>query len=374
MTNVNARTGRSPIKIRPPDVVYGVAPARPTGTITRMEDEMSDSTTRLGSDFQPHLMERRQLLQTLGLGAAALAANVFPARLAAQVKGGKSFPVTTMNHLSYQCGPDYVKVRDWYVDLLGGRVAWDNGKQCEVQFGDANKPEGLYIRSAAAGGKPTIGHFAFGIPNITTHIAAMKVEMERWGLKNIRPDGEHGWISDDPAGYMLNTWVPEKDPAMFPGAASPCKVASSKECKDAFEAGLKNLSKMPKPSGKGFTARYYTNIVLNVPTDMLAKERDFYRDLLGMRVVNDNPKRTILRFGGDTLVLAGTLKPGEEPYCNRYGFEIDKFDSAKVEAELKRRGMNPKPNTKLAWTVNDPDGMIIDIAGAGFADELAKTS
>jgi hypothetical protein len=202
----------------------------------------------------------------------------------------------------------------------------------------------------------------------------MKVEMDRWGLKNIRPDGEHGWISDDPAGYMLNTWVPEKDPAMFPGAASPCKVADSKECRDAYQAGLQNLAKMPKPSGRGFTARYFANIVLDVPTDMVAKERDFYRDLLGMKVLNENAKRVILQFGGDTMVVAGTLKPGEKPYCNHYGLQIDNFDSAKVEAELKRRGLNPKPNTKLAWTVNDPDGMIVDIAGAGFAEELGRTS
>src|SRR4029453_12835819 len=263
-----------------------------------MEDDMGDSTTRRRSDSEAWVVDRRQLLQTLGFGAAALATGVLPARLGAQVKGGKSFPVTTMNHLSYACGADYVKVRDWYVDLLGGRVVWDNGKQCEVSFGDVNKPEGLYIRSAAAGEKPTIGHFAFGIPNITTHIAAMKVEMDRWGLKNIRPDGEHGWISDDPAGYMLNTWVPEKDAAMFPGAASPCKVADSKECRDAFEAGHKNLAQMPKPSGKGFTARYYAGVVLDVPSDMVQKERDFYRDLLGMKVIGENAKRAVLRFGG----------------------------------------------------------------------------
>jgi catechol 2,3-dioxygenase-like lactoylglutathione lyase family enzyme len=339
-----------------------------------MEDDMSDSTTRRRSDSEAWVVDRRQLLQTLGFGAAALATGVLPARLGAQVKGGKSFPVTTMNHLSYACGPDYVRVRDWYVDLLGGRVVWDNGKQCEVSFGDVNKPEGLYIRSAGAGEKPTIGHFAFGIPNITTHIAAMKVEMDRWGLKNIRPDGEHGWIADDPAGYMLNTWVPEKDAAMFPGAASPCKVASSKECKDAFEAGHKNLAAMPKPSGKGFVARYYANVQLDVPSDMVAKERDFYRDLMGMKVVGENAKRVVLRFGGDTLVIAGTLASGAKPFCNHYGFQIDNFDAAKVEAELKRRGLNPKANTKLAFTVSDPDGMMVDIAGAGFAEELAKTS
>jgi catechol 2,3-dioxygenase-like lactoylglutathione lyase family enzyme len=338
---------------------------------------MSDGITRLLKACERGQLDRRQLLQALGIGAtSALSIHAFPGiagALTRQVKGGKSFPVTTINHLSYQCGPDYVKVRDWYVDLFGMWVSWDNGKQCAVEFGDPKKPEGLYIRSAASGGKPTIGHFAFGIPNITAHINDMKVEMERWGLKNIRPDGEHGWISDDPAGYMLNTWVPEKDAAMFPGAASPCKDAESKECKDAYEAGLKNLDKMPKPSGKGFKARYFSNINLTVPASAIPSERDFYRDLLGMKVIRETPQRVFLRFGGNTLVLDGTGKPDEKPYCNRYGFQIENYDSAKVEAELKRRGLNPQPNNKLAWTVKDPDGLTIDVAGAGFAEELSRT-
>lgn len=336
---------------------------------------MGDSQMRPLTSCERGQIDRRQLLQMLGLGTTALATGVFPKGAAAgQARGSKSFPVTTMNHLSYQCGPDYAKVRDWYVDLFGAWVAWDNGKQCALEFGDPKKPEGLYIRPASQGQKPTIGHFAFGIPNITAHLAAMKVEMERWGLKNIRPDGEHGWISDDPAGYMLNTWVPEKDPAMFPGAASPCKVADSKECRDAYEAGLKNLATMPKPSGRGFSASYFSNIVLNVPADAMVIERDFYRDLMGMKVLNESPKRVVLRFGGDMLLIEGTLKAGEEPYCNRYGFQIENYDSAKVEAELKRRGLNPRANTKLAWTVQDPDGMTIDVAAPGFAEELVRTS
>jgi catechol 2,3-dioxygenase-like lactoylglutathione lyase family enzyme len=336
---------------------------------------MSDHITKLLKACERGQIDRRQLLQALGIGATgAFAAGAVPGLpnvLFAQAKG-KSFPVTTMNHLSYQCGPDYVKVRDWYVDLFGAWTSWDNGKQCAIEFGDPKKPEGIYIRSATGGGKPTIGHFAFGIPNIMTHISDMKVEMERWGLKNIRPDGEHGWISDDPAGYMLNTWVPEKDAAMFPGAARPCAKADSKECKDAFEAGLKGLDKLPKPSGKGFKGVYFTNIVLNVPASMVPKERDFYRDLLGMKVIRETPRKVYLKFGGDTMVLDGSLKDGEEPFCNHYGIQIENYDSAKVEAELKRRGLNPQANTKLAWTVKDPDGMTVDVAGAGFIEELSK--
>lgn len=334
-------------------------------------------------------MPRRRLLRAIGLGAAGAAAaaafpdslRVFAARTGqtAPPAPRKAFPVTTMNHLSYAV-TDYVRTRDWYVDLLGMRIAWDNGVQCALEFGSLTSPEGIYIRKAAAGEKPSINHFAFGIPNITTHIKAMKVEMERWGLKNIRPDGEHGWISDDPAGYMLNTWVPEKDEAMFPGAARPCAVASSAECKNAYQAGLKNLDKLPKPSGKGFTATSYSHATLYVPESKVQIEKEFYRDLLGMKVIHEQPAdparnqkpQVFFRYGKNGQILRTTAGPNDEPYCNNYGFVIENFDRAKVEAELKRRGLNPKPYSKLAWTIADPDGMQVEIAGPGLLEHLAK--
>ena len=321
-------------------------------------------------------MDRRQILQALGVGAgAALAAGVIPktvAAFAAQgAAAGKSFPVTTMNHLAL-ASADWVKSRAFYVDVFGGRVVWDDGKGCEVVFGPENEPNGIYIRQAGANAKPTIGHFAFGIQNIGPQLAAMKAEMERRGLKNIRPDGEHGWISDDPAGYMLNTWVPVKDPAMFPGAAKPCAVASSPECKAAFEAGHKNLASVPKPSGKGFTATAFSNVVLNIAKADMAKEREFYQNLLGMKVLHESPEHAILKFGPNALVLDATVDPGPKPYCNHFGLQIENYDSAKVEAELKGRGLNPKPYTKLAWTVMDPDGLRVEVAGPGLAELMAK--
>ena len=162
----------------------------------------------------------------------------------------QELPVTTMNHLSYQCGPDYVKVRDctWIfrrVDVVGQRQAVrDRVRRSEEAGGDLH-PLGDGRREA--NDRP------LRVRDSEHHDAHQRHEGRdgALGLKNIRPDGEHGWISDDPAGYMLNTWVPEKDAAMFPGAARPCAKADSKECKDAFEAGLKGLDKLPKASGKG---------------------------------------------------------------------------------------------------------------------------
>jgi catechol 2,3-dioxygenase-like lactoylglutathione lyase family enzyme len=341
---------------------------------------VGDNTVKLLGDETSAKVHRRRVLTVLGAGAAgALTAVALPRSVAAfaavfqkpPAGARKAFPVTTINHLSYAVS-DYVKLRDWYVDLFGMRIAWDNGVQCALEFGSLKSPEGLYMRKVAAGGKPSINHFAFGIPNITQHIGAMKVEMERWGLQNIRPDGEHGWISDDPAGYMLNTWVPEKDPAMFPGAAKPCADAESTDCKTAYEAGLKNLDKLPKPSGKGFVATSFSHVVLRVPPDKIQIEKEFYRDLLGMKVIYDQPDQVFLRYGKNSQFIRPTSNPTDEPFCNNYGFVIENYDHKKVGAELKRRGLNPKPYTDRAWTISDPDGMQIELAGSGLPEYLAK--
>ena len=335
--------------------------------------------------FEAREMSRRQLMRGLGITAgAAFAASAVPKAIAAfagsaaqnAMGPGKSFPVVTVNHLSLATS-DYAKSRDWYVDLFGMRVVWDDGKKCGLEFGSLTEPNGLYITQLSKpGDKPGVGHFAFGVPNIMETKAAMKAEMERRGLTNIRPDGEVGWSANDPAGYMLNTWVPIKDKAMFPGAANPCVEAQSASCKTEYEAGLKNLASISKAGGKGFKATSYSHIVLNVPQADLVKEKDFYTGMYGMKLIyekNDPQSPEIfLRFGRNTLYLRKTERPEEKPYCNHYAFVVENYNQAKVEAELNRRGLNPKPDSKLAWTIADPDGMRIEVAGWGLPEHIAN--
>jgi catechol 2,3-dioxygenase-like lactoylglutathione lyase family enzyme len=344
---------------------------------------MNDRMVRLLKDVEEGRIGRRELLRALGLGVAgAFAAGAVAksqtaagaGQAAAPPPPRKAFPVTTMNHVRYE-GTDYAKARDWYVDLFGMRIAWDNGRQCALEFGDLTRPEGFYIRNVAAGAKPDIDHFGFGTPNIMPNLAAMKVELERWKVTGIQPDGEHGWSSDSPSGFPLNPFVSDlKDHAMFPGAAPLCVDAESEKCKAGYEAGLKNLDKLPKPSGKGFKATQFSHVVLYVPADKLTLEKEFHRDLLGMKVIYEAPDQVIFRYGKNAHILR-TLPAGRtEPFCNNYGFQIENFDRAKVEAELKRRGLNPRPYSPLAWTISDPDGMQVEVAGPGLAEHLAKNS
>ena len=327
-------------------------------------------------EFEHDKTSRRQNLRALGsILAGAFAASAIPksaalfAAGAAQDSGsgGRAFPVTTVNHLNLTSA-NYAKSRDFYVDLFGMRVAWDDGRQCALEFGSVTSPNGMYIRPLTKPGeKQAIGHMAFGIPNFMSQKAAMKAELERRGVKDIRPDGEIGWSCVDPAGYPLNIWVPEKDKAMFPGAAGPCTVAASEKCTAAWEAGQKNLHAAPKPGSGSFYATGYSFIILNVPD--VSKERDFYRDLLGMKVISDQSQvpgaeECSLRFGQNTLVLRKLANRAEKPYCNQFGFAV-KDSADAVEAELSRRGFKPTRDSRLQSSrmIADPDGYQVGVTG-----------
>src|SRR6516164_7196666 len=78
---------------------------------------MESVIAKLLQDFEQGKMNRRQLIQSLSLAAAAAA--------------GKPLEALYVNHISYEVN-DYKKVRDFYVDLLGMKVTEDDGKQCRL--------------------------------------------------------------------------------------------------------------------------------------------------------------------------------------------------------------------------------------------------
>lgn len=95
-----------------------------------------------------------------------------------------------------------------------------------------------------------------------------------------------------------------------------------------------------------------------------ARTRDFYADLLGMRVRGDNGNQCSLVFG-DTFILARkTQQPDNKPYIDHIAITIDHWNKDAVEAELKRRGLQPRPDTDTSFHVNDPDGFDLQISGS----------
>ena len=93
-----------------------------------------------------------------------------------------------------------------------------------------------------------------------------------------------------------------------------------------------------------------------------ARTRDFYVDLFGMQVSGDNGKQCYLQFGDSYLIARKSRQPDSKPYVDHLAYTIDKWDKSKVEAELRRRGMEPRPDTDESFHVKDPDGYDLQIA------------
>jgi catechol 2,3-dioxygenase-like lactoylglutathione lyase family enzyme len=331
-------------------------------------------------------VDRRRVIQALSAAAAcawaAQAVPLAPAFAASPAQAGAAgagFRAVAYNHINYQVA-DYAKVRDFYIKMFGMKCAWDDGKQCSVELGDP--PNAIYLRPlrqpperpAGAGananwaeqmGTGIVDHLAFSIENF--QLDAVKAELMRRGL-NPSADGPFAWGIKDPSGLTIQICATR---GVFPGQASPTAKESD---------GLQHLDAIPKPDGSVFKAAAVNHLLLMVPD--VDKCRDFYTDLLGMKVLYykpgdifgvDNPAgpACFLKFGDSVIYIRKSLHPEHKPYIAHFAITLENYDQAAVKAELARHGYTPVADTRYGWIIRDPAGMRIEVAGKGMAEHVA---
>jgi catechol 2,3-dioxygenase-like lactoylglutathione lyase family enzyme len=153
---------------------------------------MENIIGKLLQDYEHGRMTRRQLIQTLALGATA----------AASVGAVEAAPAnaTYINHVSMQVA-DYRKTRDFYTGLFGMKVTNDDGKsECSLTCGSTI----IIARNASGrpGAKVGVDHIAYTLANWDTDKTvrpAVEAELKRRGL-NIRAT-EGGFHVPDPDGF-----------------------------------------------------------------------------------------------------------------------------------------------------------------------------
>jgi catechol 2,3-dioxygenase-like lactoylglutathione lyase family enzyme len=153
---------------------------------------MENIIGKLLQDYEHGRMTRRQLIQTLTLGATA----------AASVGAVEAAPAnaTYINHVSMQVA-DYRKTRDFYAGLFGMKVTNDDGKsECSLTCGSTI----IIARNASGrpGAKVGVDHLAYTLANWDTDKTvrpAVEAELKRRGL-NIRAT-EGGFHVQDPDGF-----------------------------------------------------------------------------------------------------------------------------------------------------------------------------
>jgi catechol 2,3-dioxygenase-like lactoylglutathione lyase family enzyme len=128
------------------------------------------------------------------------------------------------------------------------------------------------------------------------------------------------------------------------------------------------LAQESAPKGKGFHAVEVNHISYQVPD--YKKTRDFYSDLLGMEVRKDDGRQCYLVFGDNIHIIPRQGRAGSTtPVVNHIAYTIRDWDRPVVEAELKRRGLNPRDDEGTSFHVKDPDGFDVQICSKDMKPE-----
>ena len=111
-------------------------------------------------------------------------------------------------------------------------------------------------------------------------------------------------------------------------------------------------------AGTGFTATGVHHLSFTVPN--YAKSRDFYSNLLNLKVSGDDGKSRCVLIGGD---LHMNVRTGSvtTPLVDHFGIGIENWNKEAVSAELKRRGLDPKTGNETSFSIQDPDGFRIQL-------------
>jgi len=123
-------------------------------------------------------------------------------------------------------------------------------------------------------------------------------------------------------------------------------------------------------AGAGFKAVALDHVSYQVRD--YKRTRDFYVDLMGMTVAQDNGKNQCeLHFGESILLPRNRAAQSGQARVDHIAYRIANWDTDKVRAELDRRGMKPRldtgrpdfPADYASFHVTDPDGFDLQISG-----------
>jgi catechol 2,3-dioxygenase-like lactoylglutathione lyase family enzyme len=131
----------------------------------------------------------------------------------------------------------------------------------------------------------------------------------------------------------------------------------------ALIAAAAGATPASEEKSKGFKAVSVNHISYQV--NDYAKTRDFYADLLGMKVVGDTGTQCSLILGDtNTFVIPRNAPQGSTPpRIDHIAYTIENWETNAVKAELVRRALNPQPDTENSFHVKDPNGFDLQISG-----------
>jgi catechol 2,3-dioxygenase-like lactoylglutathione lyase family enzyme len=248
--------------------------------------------------------DRRQILK--GLAIAGLAELPIPA-------AGKNLKGAAINHVSY-ASADYRKVRDFYRDLLGFQVSDEDDKQLYLWAGDAL----ISAKNTPSVQAPFIDHFGLTVEpwDLNTVEAALT---ERGLVVRVSRNDPHdnqgkSAFTLDPNRYNLQLGAKDLE-------AKPAPIVSAAPLK---AVGINHIS---------YQCADYK------------RTRDFYAELLGLQVSNDDGKQAYVWLGDAFIIVKNGRDDSPRAAIDLMAWNLADWYADRVAAELNKRGLDARTDT-----------------------------
>lgn len=231
---------------------------------------------------------------------------------------------------------DVARSRHFYESILGMRCIQQDGPRASLAFGSPRRVLRI-VPAGNSGVAPVVDHFGIAVEDFDPD--RVRGELRRYGLEPQDVGTEVVGV-EDPSGMLVTICpsVPEDAP-------------------EGTQSGARTDSERP-PS---FRPTGVNHIACGVPD--VARVRDFYLDLFGMRLSFEDGKKSAVTLGGepeDSLYITSE-KDAAVGLVDHLAISIADFDLDAVRAELVAQGLAVEDDGDFAWSIWDPDGYKIQV-------------
>ena len=293
--------------------------------------------------FEQTPFTRRQLMQGLAV-ASGVGAGLTALSTSAMAAEPPLKPVW-VNHYTY-VAPDLAKTRDWYQEVFGMQIGHKDAKTAHMWYGDTGGDTLMIIRQANPGEvSPRIEKFAFQLDGYDQK--AVLAELKRRNIA-AKVEDKTIWFND----------------------------------LDGTEIGVTGKDYMKRPSAPAATPKLWKAISANhivVESTDYKKLAAWYDDLFVLKDTTD-AGRDIYQYFGPTVWIPTAVGQGKKTTpelksLDHVALTIANYNSAAVEAELKRRQMiaaDAKVTGSLGINCKDINGFKSQVCDANLVPDGDK--
>ena len=104
---------------------------------------------------------------------------------------------------------------------------------------------------------------------------------------------------------------------------------------------------------------------VSIQVSDLPRSIAFYQRMFGLTVVSEDKPNEIVRLGVAGKALVSLHHKSPTGLVDHFAIGVEKFNKESVTRELIARGANPEDNLDAGFHIIDPQGIGVQIVGAG---------